>query len=159
MNLYDEFFLIIRELRERRVSYSVIGGIAMAFHAEPRFTRDIDLLVHPDAMGDVKDALAKCGYFESSAPWTFKNTRMTLRRFMKTEGEDNLVVDVLASGEKRYKEILKNSIEQESTDGPVRIADKEDMVWMKQQRGSDQDRVDIERLRDDKDRENDKGAE
>ena len=153
MNLYDEFFSIVVELRKRQISYSTIGGIAMAFHTEPRFTRDIDLLVDPDAMDEVRETLAKRGYFESSEPWTFKKTHLTLHRFLKAEGEDHLVVDVLTSREKRYKEILKNSLEQESADGPVRIAGKDDIIWLKQQRGSDQDQVDIRRLRDDEDRE------
>jgi hypothetical protein len=30
----------------RGIRYLVVGGIAVGFHAEPRFTKDLDLLVH-----------------------------------------------------------------------------------------------------------------
>jgi hypothetical protein len=154
MNLFDEFFWIVRELGKHNIAYSVVGGIAMAFHAEPRFTRDIDLLVARKEMRKVKRLLQRLGYFESSKPWRFENTRLTLHRFMKTEGEDHLVADILTGEEPRYREIIENSIEAEWADGFVRVARKEDIIWMKQQRGSDQDRVDIKRLKDDKDRKN-----
>jgi len=41
LNLYDEFFMIIRSFNLAGLKYVVIGGIAMAFHDTPRFTRDI----------------------------------------------------------------------------------------------------------------------
>ena len=154
MNLFDEFFLIIKEFQNNNVKYSVIGGVAMAFHSEPRFTRDIDLLVAKNEIKKVKDTLKHLGYFESSDPWTFKNTNLTLHRFMKIEGEDHLIVDILTSTEQRYKDIIKNSIEEKTENCFVRLAVKDDIIWLKQQRGSDQDKVDIKRLRDDKNRKN-----
>ncbi len=42
MNLYDEFFNIIHEFENHDITYAVVGGIALAFHDKPRFTRDID---------------------------------------------------------------------------------------------------------------------
>jgi hypothetical protein len=47
MELYREFFTIIKALNQKGLDYSVVGGIALAFHAQPRFTRDIDLLAKP----------------------------------------------------------------------------------------------------------------
>jgi hypothetical protein len=152
MNLFDEFFSIVREFRRHRVVYSVVGGIAMAFHAEARFTRDIDMLVAPDETDRVKEILARLGYFESTEPWTSKRTQLILHRFTKTEGGDHLTVDILSSGEEKYKEIIEDSTEEEAADGPVKVASKSHIVWMKQQRGSDQDKVDIKRLKSDKNR-------
>jgi hypothetical protein len=37
MELYDEFFQLIQALNDAGVTYAVVGGIAMAFHDEPRF--------------------------------------------------------------------------------------------------------------------------
>ena len=103
----------------------------------------------------IKQTLEGIGYFESSEPWTFKNTQLTLHRFMKTEGEDYLMVDILCGGEHRHKEIIENSNEEQWTQGSVKIARKEHVIWMKQQRGSDQDRIDIRKLKDDKNRKDD----
>ena len=73
MNLFDEFFQIIRAASAARIRYAVVGGIAMSFHDQP---------------------------------WS---------------------------------------------EGVVKVARKADLIWLKEQRNSDQDRVDIARLRDDKD--------
>jgi hypothetical protein len=41
MDLHDEFFSIIEAFEENDITYVVIGGIALAFHDKPRFTKDI----------------------------------------------------------------------------------------------------------------------
>lgn len=74
---------------------------------------------------------------------------------MKTEEKEHMTVDVLSGSERRHSQIIENAIAEEWAEGFTRIARKEDLIWMKQQRGSDQDEVDIRRLRDDKDREDD----
>ena len=75
----------------------------MAFHDQPRFTKDIDILALPEDLKIIKKAFEELGYFESSSPWTFINTKITLYRFMKTENEDSLLVDILIGGEKNTK--------------------------------------------------------
>ena len=159
MNLFDEFFSIAERLEEHQVTYCVIGGIAMAFHDQPRFTRDIDILVAAEQIEQVRIALKETGYFESTSPWTFKGSGLTLHRFMKTEDEDYLVVDVLLGSEPRHMSILEGPVKEVWTGGRVRIANKEDLIWLKERRLSDQDRVDIGRLKDDKTGEGDQRDE
>jgi len=65
-----------------------------------------------------------------------------------------LQLDVLTANEKRSKQIIKNALEAESEQGIVRVATKKDLIWMKKQRDSDQDKVDIKKLEDDKNEEN-----
>ena len=57
MNLYDEFFSMISLFNKLEIRYAVVDGIALAFHARPRFTRDIDVLVHQDDMNLLKTAM------------------------------------------------------------------------------------------------------
>jgi len=47
MELNDEFFSVSKSFIDSNIRFTVIGGVAMAFHCEPRFTKDIDYLVHP----------------------------------------------------------------------------------------------------------------
>jgi len=61
---------------------------------------------------------------------------------------------VLTANEKRSKQIIKNALEAESEQGIARVATKKDLIWMKKQRDSDQDKVDIKKLEDDKNEEN-----
>ncbi len=45
MDVFTEFKRLLTELEKQKVRYALVGGVAMAFYTEPRFTRDIDLLV------------------------------------------------------------------------------------------------------------------
>ena len=151
MDLYNELFSIVREFSRNDIKYSIIGGIAMALHDEPRFTKDIDFLIMSEEIDNVRGLLEKLGYFESAEPWKFKKTDLTLHRFMKTEGEEHLIVDILVGNEEKHKRIIVDSIEEEWEEGKIRIISKADLIWMKELRNSDQDRVDIGRLKNDKD--------
>ncbi len=72
---------------------------------------------------------------------------MTLHRFKKLAGEDQMVIDILVSWSDRDTDVIENALEAESPGtGKVKVATKEDWVWMKQQRNSAQDQVDIQSL-------------
>jgi len=149
VELYREFFSLIEALNRKGLQYSVVGGIALAFHSLPRFTRDIDLLAKPVDLATYREILKELGYSELSKPWTFQNTKITLHRFGKKSFEANeelIVVDLLIGNEDRHAEIIEKSITDESPAGRVRLARREDLIWMKQIRGSKQDEVDIDNL-------------
>lgn len=152
MNLFDEFYSIVQTLDTAGIPYAVVGGLAMAFHDQPRFTRDIDLLVAADDTHRVAKAMETLGYLAASEPWTFANSGLTLHRYFKTAGEDHLIVDILVGDQPRHRRIVASASEQPWSQGVVRLARKGDLIWMKQQRGSDQDQVDIRRLEHDEDR-------
>jgi hypothetical protein len=151
MNLFEEFFLLIPNLNAIGIQYAVIGGIALAFHDKPRFTRDIDILISSEDIDNIRNVLSKLGYVETAEPWTFTNTQLTMYRFLKVVGKDSLMVDILLATSKEHKAIIKRAIETESEQGIVRVARKNDLVWLKQFRNSPQDIADIDGLRNDKD--------
>jgi hypothetical protein len=148
MNLFEEFQQIVHLIEERKIRYALVGAVAMAFYAEPRFTQDIDLLLDPHDFSHMKAILEDNGYVESAAPWTFKSTPLTLRRFFKALGNDQMIMDILVAGDPRHLEIIRNALPAHGQGGVVRVASKPDLVWLKQQRNSLQDQADIERLRD-----------
>ena len=151
MELYTEFFKIITRFRKENIRYAVIGGIALAFHDVPRFTRDIDFLTLPEDMDEIKKIMSGLGYSESAEPWSFKKTKLTLHRFAKIRGKDHVLVDVMTGGEPRHRKIIEESIAAESRDGAVSVASRDDLIWMKGLRNSEQDKVDIKNLKNDKD--------
>ena len=151
MRLFDEFFSVIQELERQKIDYAVVGGIAMAFHDQPRFTRDIDILIQPKDCECVSTILQELGYSVSAKPWTLKKANLTLHRFLKIENADHLAIDILAGKDERHREIIRNGLREQSSAGIVRIARREDIIWMKQLRDSDQDRVDIRKLQREQD--------
>jgi hypothetical protein len=154
MNLYDEFFSMISLFNKLGIRYAVVGGIALAFHARPRFTRDIDVLVHQDDMSLLKMAMGRLGYEETAEPWILTNTTLTLHRFLKIEGQDELMIDILVANTDEHFRIIQDAGLAESATGMVPVAAKRDIIWLKRSRNSDQDRVDISELEEnDEDRE------
>lgn len=47
--MYRDFRELLSALNARRVKYLLIGGYAVGYHAQPRATKDLDLLVKADA--------------------------------------------------------------------------------------------------------------
>lgn len=147
MNVFQAFQQLIWGLEKRRVRYALVGGVALAFHTEARFTQDIDLLVHGDDFDKVHDFLLGEGYFESAKPWTFSNVAIELHRFLKpVPPDDQMIMDILLAKDGKVAKIIEDAIEAESDQGNVRVAKKEDLIWLKRTRNSKQDQADIERL-------------
>ncbi len=151
MNIFDEFTKIIEHIEGKKIRYALVGGVAMAFYTEPRFTQDVDLLIEPSDLEKVRQILEKNGYFESSEPWTFKSTPLTLHRFLKVIENDQMIIDLLVAGEEKHLKIIQNALEAHGEHGIVRIAEKSDIIWLKRKRNSLQDKADIERLKNEED--------
>ena len=151
MNVFDEFSEVVAHLEEQNIRYALVGGVAVAFYAEPRFTQDIDFLLDPNNLEAVRLVLAQSGYFESAKPWTFQGTALTLHRFIKVIDNDHMIVDILIAGDEPLLEIIRNAIEARSEYGVAHVARKVDIIWLKKQRNSLQDQADIERLNNEHD--------
>ena len=61
--MYPDFKELLSVLNEHRVKYLVVGAYAVSIHAQPRATKDLDILVKADAENAkaVFTALAKFG--------------------------------------------------------------------------------------------------
>jgi len=61
--MYRDFEELLPELNDSKVQYLVVGGYAVSFHAQPRATKGLDLLVKPIAenAAALYQALAKFG--------------------------------------------------------------------------------------------------
>lgn len=151
MNVFYEFYKVARQLELRDVKYALIGGVAMAFYNRPRFTRDIDVLINMNDLDTVSEALMKEGFKETAHPWTFKNTALTLHRFFKTEEDDEMIIDVLIAGSKEHQAIISRArVAESDTLGKIYVAQREDLVALKQLRNSKLDQVDIDELKNEK---------
>ncbi len=153
MNVFEDFKSLVTKLHEQAVRYALIGGVAMAFYTEPRFTRDIDLLVNPEDFEKTKAILEEAGYFESASTWMFPEMAIELHRFLKVAGEeDEMLVDILVAMNEKVKAIISNAVTAQSEEGTVMVAARHDLIWLKRTRDSKQDQADIEKLEDEKDR-------
>ncbi|MBF0531111.1 MAG: hypothetical protein HQK55_17965 [Deltaproteobacteria bacterium] len=151
MNLFEEFNNLVKELETGQVKYALVGGVAMAFYAEPRFTRAIDLLVDPEDYGKAKDILEKNEYFESTSSWTFRGLPIELHRFLKVGDQDEMIIDILLAQTEEVRRIIRDSLIAESEEGSIKIVNRNDLIWLKKMRNSKQDQADIEKLENEED--------
>jgi hypothetical protein len=152
MNVFEEFIHLVKELEAQKVRYALVGGVAMAFYNQPRFTRDIDLLIDSDDYEKTKGILESTGYFESASSWTFKSVPIELHRFLKGTTDDEMFIDILVAKAEEVRRVIQDSVEAESEEGRVKIVRREDLIWLKRMRDSQQDKADIEMLEDEKSR-------
>ena len=147
MELYREFFKIVEALNEADLSYAVVGGLAMAFHDVPRYTKDIDILGLPQDVDAYTEVFNKLGYSVSGNPWTFNECQLTMYRFIKpSEDEAFVVIDLLIGNLPEHQEIVERVVLDDSYIGKVKLASREDLIVLKKLRNSSQDKVDIENL-------------
>jgi hypothetical protein len=61
--MFDDFKELLSIFNAQKVKYLIVGGYAVSLHAQPRATKDIDLLIKPDADNakGVYDALGRFG--------------------------------------------------------------------------------------------------
>jgi hypothetical protein len=64
MDAIPDFEDLLRLLHKREVRYLVIGGLAFIYHARPRYTKDMDLLIDPSP-GNVRRANTALAEFGS----------------------------------------------------------------------------------------------
>lgn len=65
---YPDFEEFIGALNAKRVRYLVVGAHAVAFHARPRATKDLDIYVDPTPANAKRLHAALCQFFGDSPP-------------------------------------------------------------------------------------------
>ncbi len=91
--MYKDFKELLSLFNEHKVKYLVVGGYAVSFHAQPRATKDLDILIKADAenAAAVYTALAKFGApLEGLKPEDFIEKGMFYRM-----GHPPLMIDIL----------------------------------------------------------------
>jgi hypothetical protein len=57
LTLESELREVVRRFNKAKVEYALCGGMALAVHGYPRFTKDIDFLIAPESLSRAKDGL------------------------------------------------------------------------------------------------------
>ena len=144
--IYQDFLELLRVFAKHRVRYALIGGYAVGIHAEPRYTKDLDILIsaNPKNAARVLKALTEFG-----APVDNLSIEdLSKPGLLYVFGIPPLRVDIL------------NRIKGVDGEGVVRRAKKvkigntflkvvtvEDLIKLKKLAGRKQDLADIEKLR------------
>jgi hypothetical protein len=145
MEVNSDFRELLQAFNEDAVRYLIVGGLALAFHDQPRFTKDIDIWVEPtpDNAVRVYHALASFG-----APLD----KVTSEDFSKEDvvfqiGVAPLRVDVMTSiTGVTFKEAYLSRETSSYGDVPVNVLGRADLIANKRATARPQDLVDLDHL-------------
>jgi len=149
MDLVEAMLAATAALDAAQVTHALCGGIAVTLHGHPRATRDIDLLIPPDALDPALDALRPLGWKFPAFPMTFgegTDAPRRVQRVSRLEGKKVLSVDlILADGP--LATVLEHRITVETADQRVvAVVSLEGLGTMKRLAGRPQDLADLEHL-------------
>lgn len=161
--MFADFIDLIALLNRHKAKYLVIGGYAVSRHAQPRYTKDLDLFVStsPGNARAVFRALAEFGaplktcHDGESGP-LLPMRKLTAKDFETkgtwyTFGVEPVAVDVLfeilgVSFEVAWKNRTTQIIE-EAAGVTAHFISREDLIAAKVAAGRDQDLIDVKALR------------
>ena len=145
MFVNSDFSDLLRLFNAKNVRYLVIGGYAVTQHAEPRFTKDLDLWVSTETANAeaVYDALRQFG-----APLTdLKADDFAKEGYFYQMGVPPLRVDILMGiPGVEFEEAWQRRVEILFDDLPVLFISRQDLITAKRASGRPQDLIDAELL-------------
>jgi hypothetical protein len=144
---------LIGALAGAEIDFVVIGGVAVAVQASPRFTRDLDICYATDTanlerLGDLLLSLqARLRGVEEDLPFVPDARalrKVSLLCLTTREGDLDLLVD--PPGSPGYAALRRRADVVELAGASVRVAAVEDLIALKRAAGRPQDQIDIESL-------------
>jgi hypothetical protein len=104
-------------LEQNQIFYAVIGGLAVGYHAVPRLTQDVDLLVGAEDMGRIL----------SLFPGSYQRGTAVVEVY----DIDGTRVDFMPAKLRYQREAVANAVAGEIEGAPARIAAIRDLILLK----------------------------
>jgi len=147
--MYQDYKDLLSAFRSHGVKYLVVGGFAVIYHSQPRFTKDMDLFIKPDienATATYK-ALAEFGApLEGIRPEDFTDRESFFRFGRDPKSFDILPaipgVDFDAAWERRVE-----TLADEKTGLKINFISAEDLITAKLASGRPQDLADADAVK------------
>lgn len=147
LDLVEEFRSLVDALEREGVPYAVCGGLALAVHAHPRATLDVDLLVPHEAVESARDVARRAGYRIEAGPLVVRKGAIEMHRLSKPDPEtgDLLPLDLLHVTP-ALASVWEGRERIRWEHGEMWVVSREGLVAMKRLRESGQDLDDIRAL-------------
>ena len=147
--MYQDYKDLLSAFRAHGVRYLVVGGYAVIFHAQPRFTKDIDLFIKADLANAAATYAALAGFgapLQGIRPEEFAERGSFFRFGHDPRGFDILPdipgVDFDAAWERRVEGLI-----DEKTGLKAFFISKDDLIASKLASGRMRDLADVEDIR------------
>ena len=149
MNLVDELRGLVAEFEADGAHYALCGGLAVAAHGHPRFTKDIDVLVPKQELARVRAAARRRGFILEGGrltPGAGTERERELFRISKAEGANVLTLDLLLVGP-TYERAWDGRVRATWRGRELWLVSRDGLIWMKTIAGRPQDLADIDALK------------
>jgi hypothetical protein len=145
---FPDFEEFIASLNAHHVRYLIIGGYAVGFHARPRATKDIDVLVDRSAANARRTRAALVAFLGSDAP-NITEAKLLHPRTLIVLGVDPIRIDVLTSvdGVPSFASAWKRKVDGFYGNTPAHFIALIDLIASKLAAGRPQDLADVDVLR------------
>lgn len=141
-----DFEELLQLFNKHRVKYCIVGAYAVAFHAVPRYTKDIDLLVEPNEVNGsrIVAALADFGFGQLDiSPADFA----VPGRFIQL-GYEPVRIDLSTSiSGVTFSQVWKNRVRSTIGTQKVQYIGLKELIRNKKASGRKQDLADLDILR------------
>ena len=139
---YEEFLEL---LNKHDVRYCIIGAFALAFHARPRYTKDMDILVEATT-DNAKRLLVALGEFGFGALKLTTEDFSTKGNIIQL-GYEPVRIDIITSIKGlEFADIWKNRIQGPYGKQTVSYIDRQNLIKSKKLSNRAQDKADLELL-------------
>ncbi len=148
MDLIEELVGLSEAFDAASIDYAVCGGIALAIHGHPRFTKDIDVLIRVEDLERALSAAGSRGFILEGGRLTFQTgtpAERSMFRVSKARGAHLLTLDLLLAG-REYDSVWSSRRTVEFQGRRVGVVSREGLIAMKRAAGRGQDLLDIEKL-------------
>jgi hypothetical protein len=147
MTLFDELRALVTALDGAGVDYALAGGLAVAVWGAPRATKDIDLLIQPDALSRAMVAARERGFTLEALPFEFKDgTR--LHRVNKVDATGEVLTVDFMLVDRNLEQAWAGRTRLPFAGGVIVVIAREALIAMKALAGRPQDIADIQNLKE-----------
>jgi hypothetical protein len=146
MQLNSDFSDLLSALARHRVRYLVVGGWAVGYHAEPRYTKDLDIFVAAD-MPNCRRLQKALEAFAGPLPELHLDDLADPNRVIMM-GRPPTRIDLLKSIDGvRFETAWRNRVRVRLGTVTVNLISREDLIRNKRASGRAQDLLDLSVLR------------
>jgi len=147
--MFNDFKELLSIFNAQKVRYLIVGGYAVSFHAQPRATKDIDLLIKPD-MDNAEAVYTALGKFGAPLAGLTAEDFIEREKFFRM-GRAPVIVDILpeikgVDFDRAWQNRVEAIIDVQSGLSAAFIS-REDLVAAKLAAGRPQDLADVAALR------------
>ncbi|HOX38603.1 MAG TPA: hypothetical protein PL033_11490 [Candidatus Brocadiia bacterium] len=148
MDLIAELEALCEGLTAGGVDFALCGGLAMAVHAFPRATLDIDVMIEPESLDRAKEIARGLGFAVDAGLMTFKGGAIRIHRMTKLapESGSHLMLDMLLVTP-LIRGVWESRQKVRWLKGDLPVVSPQGLIELKSLRGSGQDADDIVALR------------